>query len=107
MLTGFEGSGIGLAPKEKGPWAIVVPVALTGETVRVKIVKNDRMHSCGQVVEVLVPNLELRDDSLVQCKYFGTCGGCQYQVWILILDTLGLTIKISFTRCSQARNSWT
>ncbi|KAF9475342.1 S-adenosyl-L-methionine-dependent methyltransferase [Pholiota conissans] len=77
---GSGGSGLAKAPEEKGSWAIVVPIALIGETVRVKIVKHDRMHSCGQVVEVLVPNTELRDDSLVQCKYFGTCGGCQYQM---------------------------
>ncbi|KAF8959827.1 S-adenosyl-L-methionine-dependent methyltransferase [Flammula alnicola] len=77
---GSGGSGIGLAPTEKGPWAIVVPVALTGETVRVRIVKNDRMHSYGQLQELLKPNTELRDDSRVQCKYFGSCGGCQYQM---------------------------
>jgi len=74
------GSGIALAPPEKGPWAIVVPCALTGETVRVRIGKWERMHSCAQLLEVLEPNTELRDDSRVQCKYFGTCGGCQYQV---------------------------
>lgn len=75
-----QGSGIAVGAEDKGSWAIVVPFALIGETVRVKIVKNDRMCSYGQLLEVLVPNTELRDDSLVQCKYFGTCGGCQYQV---------------------------
>lgn len=76
----LSGSGIAVGAEDKGPWAIVVPFALMGETVRVKIVKSDRMCSYGQLLEVLVPNTELRDDSLVQCKYFGTCGGCQYQV---------------------------
>uniref|UniRef100_A0A8H8CR86 TRAM domain-containing protein n=1 Tax=Psilocybe cubensis TaxID=181762 RepID=A0A8H8CR86_PSICU len=74
------GTGIALAPAEKGPWAIVVPFALPGETVRVRIGKSDRMHSIGSPIEVLTRNPELRDDSLVQCKYFGSCGGCQYQM---------------------------
>lgn len=80
LASSAVGAGLARAPSEKGPWAVVVPVALPGETVRVKIVKNDRMHSCGQVLEVLVADAKTRDDSLVRCKYFGSCGGCQYQV---------------------------
>ena len=82
LTTFVIGAGLARAPSENGPWAVVVPVALPGETVRVKIVKNDRMHSCGQVLEVLVADTKMRDDSLVRCKYFGSCGGCQYQVFI-------------------------
>ncbi|KDR70049.1 hypothetical protein GALMADRAFT_145087 [Galerina marginata CBS 339.88] len=77
---GAGGSGIALAPKDKGSWAVIVPFALTGETVRVRIGKSERMHSVARPLEVLVPNNELRDDSRVQCKYFGSCGGCQYQM---------------------------
>ncbi|PPQ83844.1 hypothetical protein CVT25_000903 [Psilocybe cyanescens] len=77
---GSGGTGIALAPPEKGPWAVVVPFALSGESVRVRIGKTDRMHSIGFLLEVLTRNAELRDDSLVQCKYFGSCGGCQYQM---------------------------
>ena len=76
----FLGSGIGLVSKDKGPWAIVVPFALPGEKVRVRIAKNDRMHSTGEVLEMLTHNPNLRDDSRIKCKYFGTCAGCQYQV---------------------------
>ncbi|KAJ3508547.1 hypothetical protein NLJ89_g5697 [Agrocybe chaxingu] len=77
---GSGGSGIAVAPEEKGPWAIVVPCALPREMVRVRIGRYERMHSCASVVEVVSPNTELRDDSRVRCKYFGTCGGCQYQM---------------------------
>ena len=38
------------------------------------------MHSFADLISVEVPNPELRDMSRVQCKYFGTCAGCQYQV---------------------------
>ena len=74
------GSGIGLVSNDKGPWAIVVPFALPGEKARVRIGKNDRMHSTGEVIEILTHNPDLRDNSGIKCKYFGTCAGCQYQV---------------------------
>ncbi|KAF5312628.1 hypothetical protein D9619_003724 [Psilocybe cf. subviscida] len=64
QMMSSGGSGIASAPEDKGPWAIVVPVALVGETV----------------IEILEPNTDLRDDSRIGCKYFGTCGGCQYQM---------------------------
>ena len=69
-----------MVPKDKGPWAIVVPFTLPGEKVRVRIGKNDRMHSTGEVLELLTHNPDLRDNSRIKCKYFGTCAGCQYQV---------------------------
>jgi len=80
----FLGSGIGLASKDKGPWVIVVPFALPGEKARVRIGKNDRMHSTGEVLEMLTYNPDLRDNSRIKCKYFGTCAGCQYQVSLSI-----------------------
>jgi tRNA (uracil-5-)-methyltransferase len=41
------------------------------------------MHSCARVLEVVHPNVEMRDESRIRCKYFGTCGGCQYQAgWL-------------------------
>lgn len=38
------------------------------------------MHSFADLVEVVIANDDLRDPSRVQCKYFGVCAGCQYQV---------------------------
>jgi tRNA (uracil-5-)-methyltransferase len=45
------------------------------------------MHSFADLVQVVTPNLDLRDDSRVQCRYFGRCAGCQYQVrcWVKTL----------------------
>lgn len=71
-------------PTEEGslgtPWAIIVPLSLPGEVVRAKVYRNARMHSLADLVAVVTPNLDLRDDSRARCQYFGRCGGCQYQV---------------------------
>ncbi|KXN80741.1 tRNA (uracil(54)-C(5))-methyltransferase [Leucoagaricus sp. SymC.cos] len=64
----------------KAPWAIILPFSLPGEVVRAKVYRHARMHSVADFIEVVQPNLEMRDDSKVQCRYFGKCGGCQYQM---------------------------
>lgn len=46
------------------------------------------MHSYADLVNIDAPNLDLRDDSRVKCKYFGSCAGCQYQVSFLLLSRL-------------------
>ncbi|KAJ7185134.1 hypothetical protein GGX14DRAFT_383695, partial [Mycena pura] len=51
-------------------WVVVVPFALPGETIRVKVYRNARMHSVADLLEITTPNLELRDNSRVQCKLF-------------------------------------
>ncbi|KAF8629011.1 hypothetical protein AX17_005867 [Amanita inopinata Kibby_2008] len=62
------------------PWAIVTRFCLPGEIVRVKVYWNQRLHSCADLMEVVTPNLELRDNNRIKCKYFSKCGGCQYQM---------------------------
>ncbi|KAJ7438144.1 S-adenosyl-L-methionine-dependent methyltransferase [Mycena latifolia] len=74
------GSALATSAKSIRPWVVVVPFCLPGETIRVKVYRNARMHSLADLIEVVTPNPEFRDDSLVQCKYFGSCAGCQYQM---------------------------
>ncbi|KAF9491625.1 tRNA methyltransferase [Pleurotus eryngii] len=74
------GDGLALAPTPHPPWVVVVPFCLPGEKVRAKVYRSGLMHSLADLVEVVTPNNELRDQSRVQCKYFGTCAGCQYQM---------------------------
>ncbi|KAK0503561.1 S-adenosyl-L-methionine-dependent methyltransferase [Armillaria luteobubalina] len=62
------------------PWVLVIPFCFPGETVRVKVHRHERLHSLCDLLEVVEPNLEIRDESLVKCKYFRTCGGCQSQM---------------------------
>lgn len=99
------GSGIGLASRDKGPWAIIVPLALPGEKARVRIGKNDRMHSTGEVLEMLIHNPDLRDNSRIKCKYFGTCAGCQYQVPFSIQPVFSVELLLICPRCCLAKPS--
>jgi hypothetical protein len=61
---------------------VITPFALPGETILARVVRHSRLHSYADLVEVLVPNKEMRDNERVRCRYFGVCAGCQYQVRI-------------------------
>ncbi|KAG9125697.1 tRNA(m5U54)methyltransferase [Ceratobasidium sp. 392] len=74
------GDSLSIHTTPQGPWAVVVPFALPGEKIRAKIYRSSRLHSFGDLVEVLEPNNKLRDNSLIRCKYFGKCAGCQHQM---------------------------
>ncbi|KAH6903392.1 tRNA methyltransferase [Coprinopsis sp. MPI-PUGE-AT-0042] len=79
-LLASNGDGIAVSTTQTRPWAVIVPLTLPNEKVRVRIYRNGRLHSLGDLLEVITPNAELRDASRIGCKYFGTCGGCQYQM---------------------------
>ncbi|KAJ7744236.1 tRNA methyltransferase [Mycena maculata] len=74
------GSALATSTESSRPWVVVVPFCFPGETVRVRVYRNARLHSFADLLEVVTPNPEFRDNSLVRCKYFGTCAGCQYQM---------------------------
>ncbi len=57
-------------------WVIMVPFALPGEKVRVRIFRNKPNYSEADLVEVLHPSPHRVDP---QCPLFTQCGGCQYQ----------------------------
>lgn len=48
--------------------------------MRVLPYASERLYFKSRILELLEPNLTMRDPSLVQCRYFGQCGGCQYQM---------------------------
>ena len=48
--------------------------------MRVLPYASERLYFKSRILELLEPNLSMRDASLVQCRYFGQCGGCQYQM---------------------------
>ncbi|KAF6767536.1 (Uracil-5)-methyltransferase family [Kalmanozyma brasiliensis GHG001] len=72
-----HGDGLAIAPERD--WVIAVPHTLPGEKVTVEISSNERLYSKAKLVEVLEKSAT-RQDELVRCKYFGDCGGCQYQM---------------------------
>ena len=65
-------------PKSEIPagWVVMVPFALPGERVRVRIFRNHKNYSEADLVAVLTPSPER---IAPRCPLFGTCGGCQYQ----------------------------
>ena len=54
----------------------MVPFALPGERVRVRIFRNHKNFSEADLVQVLTPS---PDRIAATCPLFGRCGGCQYQ----------------------------
>ena len=75
------GDGLGVTTEKD--WVIVVPFCLPGERVLTRIYRNEHLHSFGDLVSTLSSSFSsqyTRDDSLVRCKYFGSCSGCQYQM---------------------------
>ncbi|KAI0344007.1 S-adenosyl-L-methionine-dependent methyltransferase [Trametopsis cervina] len=75
-----NGESLSIAPEPHPPWVILTPFALPGEVIRARVYRHSQLHSYADLIEVVQPNTEMRDDSRVQCKYFGKCAGCQYQM---------------------------
>ncbi|EGV64410.1 hypothetical protein CANTEDRAFT_114235 [Yamadazyma tenuis ATCC 10573] len=57
---------------------VLIPFALPGDVADIKIYKSHPMYVESDLVKVTQPS-EFRNDELINCKYFGKCGGCQYQ----------------------------
>ncbi|KAG0145303.1 hypothetical protein CROQUDRAFT_46003 [Cronartium quercuum f. sp. fusiforme G11] len=74
---GSFGDGLAVAPNQN--WVVVVPFTVPGDVVQAKIYRHESLHSYADLVSVISPG-DWRDDSLVKCKYFGKCSGCQYQM---------------------------
>jgi tRNA/tmRNA/rRNA uracil-C5-methylase (TrmA/RlmC/RlmD family) len=63
-------------PPREGGWVIMVPFALPGERVRVRVFRNHKNYSEADLVAVLEPSPHR---VAAPCPVFGRCGGCQYQ----------------------------
>lgn len=57
-------------------WVVMVSLVLIDEVVRVRIFRNNKAFSEADLIEVIEPS-QFR--VAPKCKYFSTCGGCQYQ----------------------------
>jgi tRNA/tmRNA/rRNA uracil-C5-methylase (TrmA/RlmC/RlmD family) len=57
-------------------FVVFVPFVITGETVEVEITEVKKNFARAKLLRVLTPAPER---VAPECKYFGVCGGCQYQ----------------------------
>lgn len=68
----FGGEGVGRSEQ----MVVFVPFVITGETVEVEITEVKKNFARARLVRVITPS-EKRVTP--ECRYFGACGGCQYQ----------------------------
>ncbi len=66
------GCGLGRADG----WVVMVPLALPGELVKVRVWRNKANYSDADLVEVLEKSPDRIEP---RCPLFSKCGGCQYQ----------------------------
>jgi tRNA (uracil-5-)-methyltransferase len=77
----ISSTGDGLALPSSSNQVYVVPFAVPGDTVRVKVIRHhvEDRYSIADFLHVIEPS-PLRDDSRIVCKYFAKCSGCQFQM---------------------------
>ena len=68
----FGGEGVGRVEE----FVVFVPFVITGETVEVEITEVKKNFARAKLLRVVTPSPER---VAPECKYFGACGGCQYQ----------------------------
>lgn len=71
------GIGLGRSKLSSGEdWVVMVPFTLPAERVVCRVYRNYASYSEAELVRVIQ---ESPDRKQPECKYFGECGGCQYQ----------------------------
>ncbi|MDB6020671.1 MAG: methyltransferase, TrmA family [Pedosphaera sp.] len=68
----FGGEGVGRVED----FVVFVPFVLVGEVVEVEITEVKKRFARGRLLQVIKASAERVQP---QCRYFGDCGGCQYQ----------------------------
>ncbi len=68
----FGGEGVG----RLGEYIVFVPFVIPGERVQVELTEVKKRFARGRCIKVLEKS---GDRVEPRCKYFGECGGCQYQ----------------------------
>ncbi|KAI5955768.1 TRM2 [Candida jiufengensis] len=76
-----NGEGIALIPhieSDKKYQVVLVPFGIPGDIVTIKIFKTHPLYAESDLLSI-ESNSNIRNDSLIQCRYFGKCSGCQFQ----------------------------
>ncbi|KAK7204450.1 tRNA(m5U54)methyltransferase [Myxozyma melibiosi] len=81
VVLSSTGDGLGLLYAEDGSVenVVVVPYSIPGDVVRAKLYQYHQFHIQADLISIVSSGPE-RDDSLIRCKYFSMCGGCQLQM---------------------------
>lgn len=81
VVQKLSSTGDGLAQQPGRKQIYVVPFAVPGDTVRIKVYRHlpQDNYSVGDFISVTKPG-PLRDDSRISCQYFSKCSGCQFQM---------------------------
>ena len=69
---GFGGEGVG----RMGEFVVFVPFVAPGETVEVELTEVKKRFGRARLIHMLEASPER---VAAPCRYFGACGGCQYQ----------------------------
>ncbi|KAL1837412.1 hypothetical protein VTJ49DRAFT_3804 [Mycothermus thermophilus] len=77
----LSSTGDGLARQKGSHHIYVVPFSVPGDTVKARVRHHnlDDGYTLTDFLSVITPS-PLRDDSRIQCRYFGVCSGCQFQM---------------------------
>lgn len=79
LTSNGEGLGLISNPVETTHKQIViVPFAIPGDVCNIRVFKTHPTYVESDLLKITTPSIE-RDDSLIKCRYFGKCSGCQYQ----------------------------
>lgn len=76
-----NGDGIAIIPHpvlKDGRQICIIPFGLPGDVVDVRVFKSHPLYVESDLLKVK-EHSKYRDDSLIKCKYFGRCSGCQFQ----------------------------
>ena len=77
----LSSTGDGLGMKDGSDQVYVVPFTVPGDVARVKVFRHipQLNQTVADFQSITTPSAQ-RDDSRIKCKYFGACGGCQFQM---------------------------
>ncbi|KAI1164695.1 uracil-5--methyltransferase [Nemania serpens] len=77
----LSSTGDALALQEGSKQIYVVPFAVPGDVVKVKVYRHlrEEQYTVADFLSVVEP-APTRDDSRVRCGYFAKCSGCQFQM---------------------------
>ncbi|KAI1124129.1 uracil-5--methyltransferase [Nemania abortiva] len=77
----LSSTGDALAVREGSRQIYVVPFAVPGDVVKVKVYRHlrEEQYTVADFMSVVEPS-PMRDDSRVRCGYFAKCSGCQFQM---------------------------